>query len=111
MCREPDRFFAEHDECYVRRSPGRFRNRRYFEIFATNRGSLRDAFPGADAQGACPCARHAYQPMRNLAVAEALVQDELWAIKKAWFVLCARGRSRDRRTVGGLALPAAGSRH
>ena len=89
VCKEPGRFFAEHDDCFVRRSPGRPRNRRYWEIFATSRGGLREAFPGADPEGACPFAGHAYQPMRNLAVAEGLVQDELWAVEQAWFVLCA----------------------
>ena len=89
VCREPGRFFAEHDDCFVRRSPGRDRTRRYWEIFATSHGSLREAFPGADPDGACPFAGRAYQPMRNLAVAEALVQDELWAVDRSWFVLCA----------------------
>ena len=50
VCREPGRLFAEHDDCFVRRSPGRLRNRRYWEIFATARGGLRKAFPGADSQ-------------------------------------------------------------
>ena len=89
VCKAPGRFFAEHDDCFVHRSPGRLRQRRYWEIFATSHGGLRDAFPGADPEGACPFAGHAYQPMRNLAVANALVQDPLWAVDKAWFVLCA----------------------
>ena len=89
VCKEPGRFFAEHDDCFVRRSPGRQRNRRYWEIFAAGRGGLREAFPGADPEGACPFAGHAYQPMRNLAVTEGLVQDELSAVERAWFVLCA----------------------
>ena len=89
VCREPGRFFAEHDDCFVRRSPGRARPRRYWEIFATSRGSLRDAFPGTDPVGACPFAGRAYQPMRNLAVADALVQDDYSAVSRAWFVLCA----------------------
>ena len=45
--------------------------------------------PARGSAGACAFAGHAYQTMRNLAVAEGLVQDELWAVARAWFVLCA----------------------
>ena len=72
-----------------RRSPVQPRTRCYWWIFAAGRSGLREAFPGADPRRACPFAGHAYQPMRNLAVAEGLVQDELWAVGRAWFVLCA----------------------
>ena len=88
VCREPGRFFAAHDDCFVHRSPGRLRNRRYWSIFATDHGSVRNAFPGADPAGGCPFAGYAYQPMRNIAVAHALVQDEWSSIQKAWFLLC-----------------------
>ena len=91
VCREPGRFFAAHDDCFVRRPPDKARQRRYWEIFATDRGGLREAFPGADPDGACPFAGHAYQPMRNLAAADALVHDPYSAVSRAWFVLCAHG--------------------
>ena len=89
VCTGPGRFFTDHDDCFVHRAPGRGRNRRYWEIFAVARGGMRAAFPGADPEGGCPFAGHAYQPMRNLAVPEGLVQDRLLAVDRAWFALCA----------------------
>ncbi len=88
VCKTPGKFFAEPEACFVRRSPGRHRERRYWEIFAARHGGLRAAFPGADPEGPCPFARRAYQPMRNLAAAEALVQDPFSAVDRAWFALC-----------------------
>ena len=93
-------------------SLSRLKNLHYWEIFASNRSSLRDASPGTDAQDACPFARHAYQPMRNLhrrrsARPRRTMGDREGVVR----ALCARGQSRDRRTEGGLACHAAGSRH
>ena len=89
VCTGPGRFFTDHDDCFVRRAPGRARNRRYWEIFASSHGGMGEAFPGADPLGACPFTGPAYHPMRNLAAAEGLVQDRLWAGERAWVALCA----------------------
>ena len=89
VCTGPGRLFTDHDDCFVRRAAGRARNRRYWEIFASSHGGMGEAFPGADPDGPCPFAGPAYQPMRNLAAGEGLVQDRLWAVEPAWFALCA----------------------
>ena len=61
--------------------------------------------------------------MRNLAVAEGLVQDELCAVERAWFVLCAHEgnpeimsqweawRAATRVGHGGAVVQAAQSLH
>ena len=89
VCKSAERFFEDIDACFVRKPPDKLRPRRYWDVFAARHGSLSAAFPGADANGPCPFAGTAYQPMRNLALARALEQDEYSAVTRAWFVLCA----------------------
>ena len=69
------------------------RDRRYWEIFARSHGSVRNAFPNADLNGPCPFAYDMQQPMRNLAIAQGLVQDG--TLHQAWFALCAHDANPD----------------
>ena len=89
VCKEPGRFFTEPEHCFVRKTPGKLRPRRYWNIFAARYGSLRRAFPGADPEGPCPFAGPSYQPMRNFALAKALELDAYSAVTRAWVMLCA----------------------
>ena len=56
-------------------------------------GSVRDAFPNADLDGQCPFAYDMQQPMRNLAIAKGLEQEDM--VEKAWFALCAHDDNPD----------------
>ena len=85
---DPDR-----NACYIRRPKGKQRDWRYWEIFSRSYGSVRDAFPGAELGGRCPFARDLYQPMRNLAIARGLEQEDM--VEKAWFALCLHDRNPD----------------
>ena len=49
-------------------------------------GSVLDAFPNADLNGPCPFAYDMQQPMRNLAIARGLEQED--TVERAWFALC-----------------------
>ena len=93
VCESAQLFFADPDACYLRRPKGKRRDRRYWQIFAASHGSVRDAFPGADIDGQCPFAGNAQQPMRNLAIARALEQEE--TVAQAWFALCAHDHNPD----------------
>ena len=95
VCDSAVLFFEEPSACYLRRPAHQRRDRRYWEIFAGDRGSVSRAFPGADRAGPCPFAFGMQQPMRNLAIARGLEQDELWEISRAWFVLCAHDHNPD----------------
>ena len=86
VCESARRFFDDPSACYLRRPKGKRRDRRYWEIFAARYGSVDSAFPGADIDGPCPFAGHAQQPMRNLAIARGLEQDD--TVAQAWFALC-----------------------
>ena len=93
VCQSARLFFDNPRACYLRRPWRKQRDRRYWEIFAASHGSVRDAFPGTDMDGACPFALDAQQPMRNLAIARSLEQEG--AVAKAWFVLCAHDHNPD----------------
>ena len=95
VCDSAGRFFEDPSACYLRRPVHQRRDRRYWEIFVADRGSVSEAFPGADRSGPCPFAFGMQQPMRNLAIARGLEQDEVWEIPKAWFVLCAHDHNPD----------------
>ena len=95
VCESGRLFFDDPRACYLRRPWGKQRDRRYWEIFATAHGSVRNAFPGADIDGACPFAGNAQQPMRNLAIARGLEQEG--AVAEAWFVLCVHDDNHDVR--------------
>lgn len=86
VCKSAQLFFSDPNACYLRRPYGKQRDRRYWEIFATNSGSVRNAFPGAKLIGPCPFVGNAQQPMRNLAIAKGLEQNG--SVEAAWFVLC-----------------------
>ena len=86
VCKSARSFFDDPGACYLRRPWRKDRARRYWEIFATSHGSVRNAFPGASLDGCCPFIQHAQQPMRNLAIAHGLAQEGL--VANAWFALC-----------------------
>jgi hypothetical protein len=82
-CNDAATFFEAPSRCYLRRPYRASRDRRYWEIFARSHGSLRGAFPGADASGPCPFRGDWQQPMRNHALAVAAVDAGLarfWAL-------------------------------
>ncbi len=87
VCRSASLFMHEPNACYLRRPVRQRRDRRYWEIFARSHGSVRNAFPNADLNGPCPFAFDMQQPMRNLAIAQGLLQDG--TVHQAWFGLCA----------------------
>ena len=87
VCQSARLFMHEPNACYLRRPVRQRRDRRYWKIFSQSYGSVRNAFPNADLNGPCPFAFDMQQPMRNLAIAQGLVQDG--ALDKAWFALCA----------------------
>jgi len=86
VCASAATFFRDPTACYLQRPVRKTRDRRYWEIFARSHGSVRAAFPGADDAGPCPFAGHQQQPMRNRALALALVQEGV--VDRAWFGLC-----------------------
>ena len=93
VCESAQLFLNNPQDCYLRRPVRKERDRRYWSILAKSHGSLRDTFPHADLRGECPFAYDMYQPMRNLAVARGLEQEDL--VEKAWFVLCAHDANPD----------------
>ena len=95
VCESATLFFENPKACYLRRPLRKRRDRRYWEIFAFEHGSLRAAFSGADLEGPCPFAESMQQPMRNLAIARGLEQDSKFAVSKAWFALCAHDDNQD----------------
>ena len=93
VCRSAKLFFDDPSACYLHRPLGKHRDRRYWEIFARSHGSVHDAFPNANLNGPCPFAYDMQQPMRNLAIARGLEQED--TVKKAWFALCAHDSNPD----------------
>ncbi len=93
VCDSADLFFNNPSTCYLRRPLRKNRDRRYWDIFATSYGSVRDAFPHADLSGPCPFAYDMQQPMRNLAIARALEQED--TVEQAWFALCQHDSNPD----------------
>ena len=93
---ESARLFLENPKaCYLRRPLRKRRDRRYWDIFTLEHGSVRAAFPGADLEGPCPFSESKQQPMRNLAIARGLEQDRDSEVEKAWFALCAHDGNSD----------------
>jgi len=86
-------FLDDPSACYLQRPAGKLRDRRYWEILARSHGSVAQAVPGADPNGLCPFRGHAYQPMRNQVVAEAMVQEG--RVARSWFLLCAHDQNPD----------------
>ena len=93
VCQSARIFFNDPQDCYLRRPVRKERDRRYWEIFAQRHGSLQSAFPNADPDGECPFAYDMQQPMRNLAIAQGLVQEDM--VQKAWYILCAHDNNPD----------------
>ncbi len=93
VCASADVFFRDPSACYLQHPRGKTRDRRYWDIFASSSGSVRSAFPGASNDGPCPFAGQNQQPMRNLAISHALVQEKI--VDRAWFGLCAHDDNPD----------------
>ena len=93
VCQSAQLFFDNPQDCYLRRPDGKERDRRYWEIFARSRGSLQNVFPNVGLGGECPFAYDMQQPMRNLAIAQGLEQEDM--VEKAWYILCAHDHNRD----------------
>jgi hypothetical protein len=82
-CEDRTVLWAEPHRCYLRRPYRAQRDRRYWSLFAAEHGTLERAFPGADAEGACPFVGDWQQPMRNHALALAATRAGLadfWAL-------------------------------
>ena len=95
VCESAGLFFEDPSACYLRRPLRKRRDRRYWDIFALEHGSVGAAFPGADLAGPCPFSESMQQPMRNLAIARGLEQDRDSEVEKAWFALCAHDGNPD----------------
>ena len=93
VCASAARFFEDPSNCYLRRPLRQHRDRRYWEILAASQGSVRAAFPGAETEAECPFAYSMQQPMRNLAIARGLEQDQGSGVAQAWFGLCAHEKN------------------
>ena len=95
VCESASLFFEDPRACYLRRPLRKRRDRRYWDIFTLEHGSVRGAFPDADLLGPCPFSESMQQPMRNLAIARGLEQDGDSAVEKAWFALCVHEGNTD----------------
>lgn len=93
VCQSARLFFDNPGNCYLTRPYRKSRDRKYWEIFAYNYGGMRQAFPHADLSGECPFAYDMQQPMRNLAIARALEQEDV--VQSAWYGLCAHDQNPD----------------
>ena len=93
VCRSAGLFLQNPQACYLTRPLRKERDRRYWEIFSRDYGDLNKAFPNVDIGGECPFAHDMQQPMRNLAMANGLMQEDM--AEKAWYVLCAHDRNAD----------------
>ncbi len=93
VCKSAELFLKAPTDCYLHRPYRKQRDRRYWDIFATSHGSVRAAFPHTDLSGPCPFAYDMQQPMRNLAIARALEQEDV--VEKAWFALCQHDDNSD----------------
>ena len=93
ICQSAQLFFDDPNACYLRRPVRKRRDRRYWEIFTQSYGNLQGAFPNANLDGECPFAYDMQQPMRNLAIAQGMVQEDM--VQKAWYILCAHDSNPD----------------
>lgn len=73
VCASSARFFDDPAACYLRHPWRASRDRRYWQIFATAHGGVREAFPRSTG-ARCPFEGNAQQIMRNHALALGLVQ-------------------------------------
>jgi hypothetical protein len=74
VCKSASAFLAEPRRCYLTRTVRAVRDRRYWDIFAAQSGTVAAMFPNVPADGGCPFAYNNQQPMRNQAMALGLVQ-------------------------------------
>jgi hypothetical protein len=83
VCDDASAFLAEPSACYLRRPIRKQRDRRYWEIFELEHGSVASSFPGVTA-GPCPFAEDSQQLMRQYALALGMEQaglaDEAWLL-------------------------------
>ena len=93
VCQSARLFFENPRDCYLTRPDRKDRDRRYWEIFTQSHGSLQNAFSNANLDGECPFAYDMQQPMRNLAIAQGMVQEGM--AQKTWHVLCAHDHNPD----------------
>ena len=93
VCRSAQLFFDDPNACYLRRPAWKERDRRYWEIFTRSYGNLQNAFPNANLEEECPFTYDLQQPMRNLAIAQGMVQEDM--VQKAWYILCAHDSNPD----------------
>ena len=93
VCHSARLFFGNPQHCYLRRPVRKERDRRYWEIFIRSHDSLQNAFPNANLDDECPFAYDMQQPMRNLAIAQGLEQEDM--VQKAWYILCAHDHNPD----------------
>jgi hypothetical protein len=93
VCSSAKTFFDEPTHCYLNRPARAKRERRYWEIYREEYGSVSAAFPGTDPNTCCPFKGEMQQPMRNLAVAIGLKQGE--TVNRSWFLLCTHDANPD----------------
>jgi hypothetical protein len=85
VCASAERFFADPHRCYLTRPWRARRARRYWEILASEYGSVGASMPGWDRSRPCPFAGDHQQVMRNHALALGMVQAGY--VDVAWFGL------------------------
>lgn len=91
-CEDSSVLMAEPKRCYLTRPRGKKRERRYWEIFKHEYGSLSGAFPGV-TEGLCPFSADSQQLMRQHALALALEQEGL--VDEAWLLVLHHDRNPD----------------
>jgi hypothetical protein len=75
VCKSASALLAAPGRCYLTRTVHAVRDRRYWDIFERQMGTVAAMFPNVIPQGECPFAYDNQQPMRNHAMALGLVQD------------------------------------
>ena len=93
VCQSAQLFLDNPGDCYLTRPYRKTRDRRYWRIFADSYGGMSQAFPHSDLSGSCPFAYDMQQPMRNLALARAVEQEDM--AERAWYGLCAHDQNRE----------------
>lgn len=74
VCASAARFLKEPRSCYLTHTYRATKDRRYWDIFEKEFGSVEKAFPTVETGQPCPFAGDNQQPMRNHALALGLVQ-------------------------------------
>lgn len=93
VCASANTFLDAPTLCYLNRPARATRERRYWEIYREEYGTVASAFPGSDRSADCPFKGEMQQPMRNLAVAIGLKQ--AGTVDRSWFLLCAHDANPD----------------